>query len=113
MHLRKTNLGGQRPAPVPALGDQELPAEETVLRVSLRLSDRKRDWIQRGTGNVSLKAIARGRTWLQELLSGLSDRKRDWIQRGTGNVSLPGLPGGGGSRRRTRLLTGIWQNREI
>ena len=58
---------------------QELAAEETVLRVSLRLSD----------------------------------RKRDWIQRGTGNVSFPGLPGGGGSRRRTRLLTGIWQNREI
>src|SRR5215203_3130186 len=72
MHLRKTNLGGQRPAPVPGLGDQELLAEETVLRVSLRLSD----------------------------------RKCDWIQRGTENVSLPGLPGGGGSRRRTRLLTG-------
>ena len=48
MHLRKPNLGGQRPAPVPALGDQGLAAEETVFR----------------------GAIARGRTWLQELLSG-------------------------------------------
>src|SRR5215207_5139120 len=60
MHLRKTNFGGQRPAPVPSLGDQELPAEETVLRVSLRLSDRKRDWIQRGTGNVSLPGLPGG-----------------------------------------------------
>jgi hypothetical protein len=79
MHLRKTNLGGQRPAPVPGLGDQGLAAEETVLRVLVRLSD----------------------------------RKGDRIQRGTENVILTGLPGGGGSRRRTRLLTGIWQNREI
>src|SRR5215203_1154025 len=60
MHLRKTNLGGQRPAPVPALGDRNWPAEETVLRVSLRLSDRKRDWIQRGTGNVSLPGLPGG-----------------------------------------------------
>src|SRR5829696_4437775 len=58
MHLRKRNLGGQRPATGPRR--QELAAEETVLRVSLRLSDRKRDWIQRGTGNVSLPGLPGG-----------------------------------------------------
>ena len=29
-----------------------MPSGKTVLRVSVRLSDRKRDSIQRGTGNV-------------------------------------------------------------
>src|SRR5215211_7809318 len=60
MHLRKTNLGGQRPAPVPSLGDQELPAEETVFRVLIRLSDRKAEWIQRGTEKVSLPGLPGG-----------------------------------------------------
>ena len=73
MHLRKTNLGGQRPAPVPALGDQELPAEETVFRVLIRLSDRKLEWIQRGTEKVSLPGLPGGarRNRIADLLNAM------------------------------------------
>src|SRR5215208_485 len=60
MHLRKTNLGGQRLAPGSGPRRQELPAEETVFRVLVRLSDRKGEWIQRGTGNVSLPGLPGG-----------------------------------------------------
>jgi len=39
---------------------QELAAEETVFRVSVRLSDRKGEWIQRGTEKVSLPGLPGG-----------------------------------------------------
>ena len=39
---------------------QELPAEETVFRVLIRLSDRKAEWIQRGTEKVSLPGLPGG-----------------------------------------------------
>ena len=37
-----------------------MAAQETVFRVLIRLSDRKAEWIQRGTGNVSLPGLPGG-----------------------------------------------------
>src|SRR5215203_1185829 len=39
---------------------QELAAQETVFRVLIRLSDRKAEWIQRGTEKVSLPGLPGG-----------------------------------------------------
>src|SRR5829696_7351233 len=66
---------------------QELAAEETVFRVSLRLSDRKGEWIQRGTEKVSLPGLPGGGSQPQTSLRGPDRRNRE--QQGISRESLP------------------------